>query len=69
MMIKKSKYTRIVFMQSRKWFVHNISSGSECILDDVEVNLLSECDNYDYDTLPELLAELLDLGVVCIGGN
>lgn len=66
MRIKKSKYTRIVFMQSGKWFVHNISSGSECILDDVEVNLLSECDNYDYDTLPELLAELLDLGVVVL---
>lgn len=66
MKVKKSKYTRIVFMQSGKWFVHNLSSGSECILDEAEVKMLSECDNNEYDTLPELLVELLDLGIVVL---
>lgn len=64
MRVKKSKYTRIVYIQPDEWLIHNLSSGSECILDDNEIKLLSDCENMNYDELPDLLSQLLDMGII-----
>ena len=59
MKVKKSKFTRIINIEQNEWVVHNLSSGSECILDDSEVLMLSNCDKNEYNELPDLLLQLL----------
>lgn len=51
-------------MQPEEWLVYNLSSGSECVLDKGEIKILSECSNNEYDVLPEILKQLLDMGIV-----
>ena len=64
MKVKKSKFTRIINIEQNEWVVHNLSSGSECILDDSEVLMLSNCDKNEYNELPDLLLQLLEMGIV-----
>ena len=64
MKVKISKYTRSLYVQPGEWFVHNLSSGSECILDENEVRLLSDCTQQEYDVLPDFLVQLLDMGII-----
>lgn len=64
MKVKKSKFTRIINIEPNEWMVYNLSSGSECVLNDLEVQMLSDCINNEYGELPELLSQLLDMGIV-----
>lgn len=43
MKYKKSMYTRILKIDDDSWMVHNLSSGSECILDSQELKILNNC--------------------------
>lgn len=52
MRVKKSRFTRIVFLRTGQWLVHNLLSGSECILDDDEVAELNSANEREYDNLP-----------------
>ena len=64
MNVKKSKYTRIINIEPNEWMVHNLSTGSECILNDLEIRQLLDCNNHEYDELPELLVQLQEMGIV-----
>lgn len=64
MKVKKSKFTRMINIEPNEWMVHNLSSGSECILNNLEVQTLLDCINHEYSKLPELLSQLLEMGIV-----
>ena len=64
MNLKISRYTRIVFVADDKWLVHNLNSGSECILSNKELSLMKSIDNSINDDFSELLNQLLEMGIV-----
>ena len=66
MRVKKSRFTRIVFLRTGQWLVHNLLSGSECILDDDEVAELNSANEREYDNLPQLLADFTEMGITVL---
>lgn len=64
MKVKKSKFTRKVQLNADMWLVHNLISGSECILDEDEIGELENISNIDYDVFPETIQKLYDMGII-----
>ena len=63
MKYKKSMYTRILKIDDDSWMVHNLSSGSECILDSQELKILNNCSMPQEDS-KELLCQLYEMGII-----
>ncbi|MFR8293809.1 MAG: radical SAM protein [Ruminococcus sp.] len=63
MKYKKSMYTRILKIDDDFWMVHNLSSGSECILDSQELKILNNCSTPQEDS-KELLCQLYEMGII-----
>lgn len=57
----KSKYTRLVPINGNTWFVHNLVSGSECIMYQKEKNILASQKIFR-DSKDPLVQEWYDLG-------
>lgn len=53
-------------MRTGQWLVHNLLSGSECILDDDEVAELNSANEREYDNLPQLLADFTEMGITVL---
>lgn len=59
---KKSIYTRTLKIDDDTWLVHNLASGSECILDKAERLILDSC-KISKDT-GEFLKQLYEMGII-----
>lgn len=53
-------------MRTGQWLVHNLLSGSECVLDDDEVTELNSANEREYDNLPQLLADFTEMGITVL---
>lgn len=63
MRLVKSKYTRIVFVTEDVWFVHNLASGAECLINDKEKEALEKMSDFRTEQDP-VYQEWYDLGIL-----
>ncbi len=63
MRIVKSKYTRIVYVADDIWFVHNLASGAECLINGKEKGALEKKDFFQAEQDP-IYQEWYDLGIL-----
>lgn len=61
MMFKQSKYNRIIQVQDNVWWMHNILSGSECLISQEERQLLDNLDN-QIDESKTLISDWYEMG-------
>lgn len=62
MKIVRSRYTRTVQIDETRWYVHNLASESECILDNESVALLDNEHTQDEIASSETLMRLFQMG-------
>lgn len=64
MKLKISKYTREVKINKDYYLVHNLLSGSECLIGNNELNDINNFLSQSYTEIPEIVKRLCDLGVL-----
>lgn len=61
-MLKQSKYNRILYVAEDTWWLHNILSGAECLINDQEKNILEIPEQYFVSENKDIVEEWKNMG-------